>query len=376
MKDIFYELIKEASNGNVIIDGEEWPIGFNTIIYQENKEYLSYQGNNMSVLRITNEENFFNLLSEYISLELQKNRKTIPFLDQTGHSQVKYLMAYLFSNATVEEFTNPEQFLRRRIEFLQDETFSYLNSGEIFDIGDKFLESKMEIKNSVNSISMETPYKIDFTLVTDDDLRCPILSIYYGITEDKTCYVYSLMKPKEPKKDLIPEEEKFKKKINRLLYKLNEGVLTSEREEFIEYKNGTSDYYPENITDVTSAFILGLTSFMALLENAGISKIKGVPYLPVRYLSRDYATQGIADEEKRAALEERNNRIQYNATNKFIRTFRRVMYHLTDLKLYSLPYELDECLNLTLNEEGIPLNNELLDDLFNGIKSQEKAKKR
>lgn len=31
IKDILYEIIDEASRGKVIIDGVDWPIGFNTI---------------------------------------------------------------------------------------------------------------------------------------------------------------------------------------------------------------------------------------------------------------------------------------------------------------------------------------------------------
>ncbi len=378
MKEIFYELIKEASQGNIIIDGEEWPIGFNTIIYEDSKEKVSFIGNNLSLLRITNEEAFFNALEEYISLELEKNRRAIPFLDQTGHSHIKYLISYLFVNASTEEFTNPIPFIKRRIEFLQNDTFTYLNDGQRFNIGDFFLGSQMEVTNRENSISMETASRLDFTLVNrveEKELRCPILSIYYGITEDNTCYIYSLMKPKEPKKNIDQNEEKFKKKINRLLYKLQDGVMENESEEFKAYKNGTSDYYPENITDVTSSFVLGLTAFMALLESAGINKIKVIPYLPVRYLSRSIAADNISDEEKRTELQERNNAIQYNATNKLIRTFRRVMYHLKDLELYSFPYELDECLNLTLSEEHTDLNNPLLNDIFNGLQDQEKTKK-
>jgi hypothetical protein len=38
MKEIFYELIKEASNGEVIIDNEPWPCGFNTRIFRNDQE--------------------------------------------------------------------------------------------------------------------------------------------------------------------------------------------------------------------------------------------------------------------------------------------------------------------------------------------------
>lgn len=34
MKEKFYELIKEASTGSVIIDGDDWPVYFDTRIEQ------------------------------------------------------------------------------------------------------------------------------------------------------------------------------------------------------------------------------------------------------------------------------------------------------------------------------------------------------
>lgn len=33
MKEIFEEIIKEANIGKIVIDGDEFPIAFNTLIY-------------------------------------------------------------------------------------------------------------------------------------------------------------------------------------------------------------------------------------------------------------------------------------------------------------------------------------------------------
>ena len=35
MRALFYQVIKEAKDGKVLFDGEEWGIAFNTIIYED-----------------------------------------------------------------------------------------------------------------------------------------------------------------------------------------------------------------------------------------------------------------------------------------------------------------------------------------------------
>ena len=73
MIDIFYELINEASLGKVILDGEEWPIGFNTIIDEDNTR-LGFEVEDYI------EENIESLSEE----ELQSNELCLwPFSEQS-----------------------------------------------------------------------------------------------------------------------------------------------------------------------------------------------------------------------------------------------------------------------------------------------------
>ena len=380
MKEIFYELIKEACDGDVIIDNEAWPCGFNTRIFREDKEIEYVNEVNKSVLVIKNEESFFALLEEYINLELDANRRYYKIYTNPVRNRVKAIMTYLFVNANTEEFLNPEDLLRRKIAFLTDDTFNYLDNGSEIFVNDFLFNSNIKIKRSVHGLVMETPYKLEVSLVNRDnieEIECPLADITYGISEEsgeKVCYIYSIMKSKE-KTELSIEEKFYQKKINRALYKLNEGVMEQESDEFIQYKNGESDYYPENISDVTHSFVLALSTFMALLQKEGITNVRVVPYLPVRYLGRDVAASRITDVVKRSELEERNDRIQSNATEKFIRTFRRVDYHMGDaMELWGLPYEQDEFLTYKVYEKKDALNNEILDIVSDGVLSMEKEK--
>lgn len=152
--------------------------------------------------------------------------------------------------------------------------------------------------------------------------------------------------------------------------------MEQESEEFIQYKNREASYYPENISDVTHSFVLALTTFISMLQKEGISKIKAVPYLPVRYLGREVSAYRIEDENRRNELLERNDMIQSNATEKFIRVFRRVAYHMGDaMELVGLPYENDEYLTYRVYEKREVLNNEILEKVSNGILNFEREKR-
>ena len=349
MKNLLQELFLEAQKGKVVIDNDEWPISFNTIIYEDGVEKERYEGEGISTLVIHNEESFLKLLEEYVSLELQMDRKTPRYLERDKYHE-KAILAYLFVNATPEDFHNPESFIRRRINMLKDKTFSYLDSPIEINGGDIVLDSKVCIERGENPITMETPYRIDFTLRKEEEnevLECKLPSIYYGI-ENGTCYIYSVLKKKE-KEDLSPKTISFHKKINRQLYKLNEGLERDENDE-------------ESILDITHSFLLSLTMFMAMLESNGIEKVNVVPYLPVRYSSRDLLAQS------KEELIERNNFIQTNATNKLIRLFRRYCYHNENAEITAYPYEQGEYLSIRLHPSNEKIKNEMLDEVSKEIK--------
>ena len=149
------------------------------------------------------------------------------------------------------------------------------------------------------------------------------------------------------------EEKKFSKKIWRKLYKINDGVS--------EGDNDISD-----ISKVSPSAVLSLTVFLTLLDSVHISDVKGVPYLPLRYLSRDTMAKEKTG-ERREELLERNLRIQENVTDKFIRTFLRAAYHLDDCGVSLLPYELDECIHFKIGD-SMKSNNKLLDEAISGVK--------
>lgn len=373
MKEIFEEIIKEANIGKIVIDGDEFPIAFNTLIYEDGQKIYSDRiYDEIPTLVIKNQTLFYTKITEYVSLYLNSSRKLPKFIHDIDKNNIKLIMSYLFANATTEDFLNPISLIERNIKFLNDDTFSNLNDTLNTKELNSFMNSNFEITRSSQSVFMETPYKIDINFTNyfgEEKVYYNLPSISYGITlenGEKVCYVYSILNPKE-KNNKTDNQNKYEKKIAREMYKLNAGVREQESEEYKSYINGESNYYPENISDVSPSAIISLIVFLSLLEKENIKEIKVVPYLPLRYLSRELSLREINDSAKVESLKARNNYLQQNITDKFIRTFRRVNYHFPGLAINRYPYELDEYMGASLSLEESKFNNPILEEIYTNV---------
>ena len=74
MKEVLYEIIKEAENGKIIISNDEWNISFNTII--ENNNTFINEENDITLI-IKDENKTLELLNEYIELSLNNNKPSL-----------------------------------------------------------------------------------------------------------------------------------------------------------------------------------------------------------------------------------------------------------------------------------------------------------
>ena len=356
MKEIFYEIIKEAATGNILIDNEEWSIAFNTIIYDKDINKCSFfNESNLSTLVINNEEEFLRLLNIYIQKELEVNRKKPTLLENTNHNTIKLLISYLFANASIIDFEEPIQYLKRRIKFLDDKTFNNLdisiNLKTIFS--PKIKEDiYLEIKNVKQDIRMETPNRLELSIVKKDinkSLHFHLPSISYGISEHNgkdICYLYSIINKKNESTN--KEEQDYIKAVSRLLYKINDGVTE------------------EDIKDVSMSSVLSLSIFISLLKQKEINKIKEVLYLPVRYLSREIAAVS-KEEDKKNILLERNDYIQRNITDKFLRTIKRVIYHIEGIEIFNDILLDNGSIELNLNSSKNDTNNIFISHFTNSI---------
>ena len=351
--DIFYNnIIKEASMGRVnclFI----YNIVFNTYLVEDNKyieSTINVDNLFIPTLVIKNKEKFNNLLLEYVIkaksfYNLEKYEKELK--EQNEEELIKdriciekILMTLLWSNATVEDFEDPINFLKKRINFLDDEKL--LKFQNKTNIGySEILNSYIIIQTKKDKITNETPYFLEIKLVNslNPNDYCYLPDVRLGIENDKA-YVYAIQNRKSSTND----KTQYEKFINRKLYKIGQNFY--ENEEL-------------NLKDITPSFVLSANIAIALIDSLNIKDI----IIPSILIPR-WNGGIISDKIRNKDLDniERIN-LQKNLTEKFLRTFGRLSYHCKDIKITSFPYDIDSSMHLKLGDIKT-FNNELLKETF------------
>ncbi len=370
LEKFYKEIIPLASTkGVVIVDGIKYHIGFNTII---NNEKVKIQDNSLPMLMINNVDLFNELLIKYINsaIKIFEDNKFSYIKEMVcgdkREDQIKYLLITLFSNAREDDFKNPVNFLNMQLDFLKNRQLvdiypSYTKVANISDIAN----SSIEVVSKRQAPFLETPYVFSSRLckeINDSIYYYDLPDISYGISND-TLYIYAI---KGKRRNKNKPKTKYEKNINRLLYKINDGVVYSD--EYLEYKNNPdSTYYPENIIDVTHSSVVALSVFLSILMKEDLTNIVVVDYLPYRYISKNRKIHSLANNNEdlnNLLLEQDRN--QSNMTNKFIRTFMRVNHHLDNMSVIAYPNEIDNSMHLKLVESKINSNN-LINNIYNSI---------
>ncbi len=273
-------------------------------------------------------------------------------------------LTQVWFNANEYDFANPEQFLDQSIRILRDESFD--NCAEQADLGniESMRKSNLVVQRVPQSGSNESPFMLNVELhLEDGTVRADLPSIRYAVETgedgEKTVYIYAIQKQKDEYGD--EESQKLQKKINRQLFKLNKGVLDAESGEFKEYHKKRkareledNEEYPENISDVSLSAVFSLVTFIALLRKEGIKKIKAPAFLPLRWQAHERL--GKKEQE----------RIQENMSDKFMRTFRRVVHHLQSVEIVSYPEDGygDGYLEMRLTDNSLGSNNQILNQIL------------
>ena len=317
MDEIITNFIEQCEIGRVYIDDIYYNLHFSL---NDNPNCLN--------IKVKDRELLYKYIKEFLLLFKFENV-----------NQFYKKLVYLFSNLTYNDCENIYEYIKRNILFVKNKLF--------YDNEISFNENKIEIK--VMDSYQETPYCFK-SFISSDESSYELPTISYGIADD-VCYIYAIQ---DKNKDKISP---YNKKIKRILYKINNGV--KDTQDYEQYKNGESDYYPENISDVSPSSILALTLFLKQLSNLQIKQIKVVSFLPIRYNAKEEAYNNKIDyllkygrlENKNEMIEYYKNehlRIQNNLTQKFIRNFFRIAYHFPNVLINSIPFETDEYLNITL----------------------------
>lgn len=368
MINIFYnEIIKEASTGSVDAD-ITYNILFNTVIPEKDiniKSNIKKDNVLIPTLYIKNKELFDELLSTYLDLALNFYNDNNYYKDTTenkfNYYKVKTIMAILWSNATYEDFNDPINFLRRRISFFKNNLCEY---NFWIDLGYSInLNSNIKVKNTKSNLRNETPYKLEIIL-ENEGFKYELPNIYYGIDNNKL-YIYAI----QNRKNVNTENNTFQKNIKRKLYTINEG-LDIKKDTFENYDIG-------NLKDVTPSFLLAINIAIAIFANKNIDKIIVPSILLIRWNDKELMydkKSRVLNEFDKVSEQEKHDYIQSNLTEKLIRTFLRLSYHVEGIEIENYPFELDSSLQLKLGDIK-SFNNELLSETFYMANKQTKNQK-
>jgi len=363
--DLIDEFLKEIEIGRVETIDRIYYIKIHVNSLEKNNDDL------IPVLKIPDKEKFRLKIDEYIKKILELSNKKI----KIDRDFIKDSMAHLFANATFTDLSKPEIFIDKYINFMDMDIPVVDNINGIFDdvVNDSDIAYNSTLVGKIEKQSsfQETPYVFKSSIQKDPDSKYNLPGISFGIS-DNICYIYAIKNDKVEENNL-----EYNKRIKRLLYKLDNHVKENESLEYIEYKNNNINYYPENITDVVPSAILSLSFFLTTLYDYGISKVKIVSFLPVRYNAKktsfEYITKRRIDkenlniEESKKLIKQSENehlRIQNNLTNKLIRNFNRLNFHFSNIEIVSYPFEQDEFLNMSINPFE-KTNNVILERIIN-----------
>lgn len=151
----------------------------------------------------------------------------------------------LFLRMSPSDLTNIENFLELQLSFLKSNTLDEYIKKNI-EIGE-YEGYKLFCSKEENATWCETNDKMTFFLKSKDETFYTLPSIYFATTDinnQTICYIYAIQNERDRHTD---------KKIQRKLYKLNEGI--------------------EN-PDVNLGSILSLKTFIDILKEQGITEIR------------------------------------------------------------------------------------------------------
>ena len=306
---------------------------------------------------INNKEEFDRLLLQYVDLASKfyddsnfdseiLNYKM--YNDETRICKEKVILALLFANATMEDFNNPIDFLKKRINFIYNDLTGSYDFGYC-----ESLKGKLLLTVEKDIINNETPYQLVIRVISDKMEEFVFPRIKFGVS-DNDVYIYAIQNKRN-------EENSFCKKINRVIYRVGEGYNDDNQNE-------------ESLKDITASFLLSLNIGISFLFNMGYTKIVVPSILVSRWNAKKLSNllkikiKNLNDDDA-SNMELGQDYLQYNLTNKLIRTFLRLGCHYSNIDILSFPYEIDSCLHIGINDNSVECNNSLLYETYKLVES-------
>lgn len=318
---------------------------------------------------------FFQYLTDIVNATNKFDRR------QLARSLATNIFHYIWLRMSPSDFDDVEGFLHKQLDFIRDDTFYedfYYDSNYLVRVVNvPFTYEGYKVKATIcpNSYYDETTRHMALCLVSENGDCHTLPNIDFDIRSEngeKVCYVYAVQNDRY--------ERIRNSKIERAIYKLNKGVKETESKEYIDYIEGRSTYYPENISDVHPNAVISLIIFTDILKEKGINHIK-VPLLQVlnyeyhqilstmnkvnfpRTWNKDSIEATKSDNNLKAQYEweknwyehivDKEDFISKNKTENLIRKFRRLCFHRPDVHIRNEVFNGCDYLDITLDKDKV-----------------------
>mgnify|MGYP007056163339 CR=1 FL=1 len=371
---LFYDcIIKEATTGR-IDSYRYYNLPFHTVIRSKEGEKLFRVDRKSPYLEdtttfptlfINNVELFNQLLVEYVhkALLFYGDRNFYEeVLDGSQYEETKMIskekciICALLANMGYYDFINPYRFLENRISMFDHPS---LDTEEEIDLG--YVESfkgRIIIQEVREKMDNETPYVLKIRIHSDEldeDYYLPDVRIGNC---DKYSIIYAIQREKYNERD-----GKYVKYLDRKLRGVDQGL---------DVKNETYENYGDgNLKDITPSFLIAALIGCLVSRN---QKIEIVPALIERWNAKRIATRVKADRKQLGnefIIEEdkKQEKLQDNLTQKFLRLFWRLDYHFDGME-----YHDKDILHEIMLSSDIHTDNMLLQEVMEVIQGKNREK--
>ncbi len=331
----------------------------------------------LPLMIINDHKKFFEYLRQFYEKDIEL------YFTTTGRSgldvsEKENCFEEIWLRATPDDFNNPEEFLRKQVDMINDTTFEKYDEETCLGRMDFLDDNVLCVKNGIAGMWDENSRQFEVTIYDKNYYdnkelfvrpHYPLPVIRYGIYKNrengkKVCVVGSIQDT-----SYSYEKNKLSKKIDRKKYKANEGVPEED----------THKVEPKNL--------LALSIFVNMLGMEGITEIE-VPSLYV--LDYDYHIKRnkkiLSDFEKRWTEKKikkfpslyseqkyyferaynKEDLISEIKTERLLLNFRRLLKHYPNGNISSYPGDSDSFMHLSIptikNEKDI--NGTIFKDLY------------
>lgn len=358
-------------------------------VYWERKSQEILKGLNKSntleddipVMVIKDYKAFFEGLTEVCEQNVYQhfkrtNHSSFPWYERTN------CMEEIWLRMAPEDFNDPENFLRQQVEMAKDITFNKYDKLTCLGQSKTLADNYVCIQNKVARTWDEASQEMEITIydkqyyhedkyIYKPHYTLPV--VRYGMFEkngEKVCRIFSIQT-----KDTEQELNDVRKKVDRARYKVNTGVS----------KQDTEKVEPKNL--------MALSIFINLLNQEGITQVEAQGAYVLDYEFHEKRNRRLINDFNERWTEEKKVKqadmylreksyldksygkeelISEIKTERFTKTFDRLLQHYPMGKIESYPTELDSHYHITIPKikNKSEIDSELLQEMYELVAKQ------